>query len=90
MSIRLQESENLRFWKLMDAAKKKNPYLDKSHVIRELLGLAPLNILTAADLRYFQTGEKNAGIPKNTMPGGALKFSSDKDEDRDKDKAVNE
>lgn len=54
ISLRLRGPEAVRFWNLLDKAKQKNPYIDKSHVIRELIGLDPPTILTAADIDRFR------------------------------------
>jgi hypothetical protein len=54
ISLRLKGAEAVRFWNLLDKAKDKNPYIDKSHVIRELLGLDPPKILTQADIERFR------------------------------------
>jgi hypothetical protein len=58
LAVRLKPPEAVRFWELMDRAKAKDSYIDKSDVIRELLGLSPPNILTRAEIEYFRTGKK--------------------------------
>jgi glutamate formiminotransferase len=54
LSIRLKDAEATRYWRIMDAAKKRNPYINKTVVMRELLGLDPPNALTAAEIAHFQ------------------------------------
>lgn len=58
LSLRLKENEAVRFWELMDKAKSRNPYVDKSDVIRELLELSPPHALTVAEIKFFRTGKK--------------------------------
>jgi hypothetical protein len=58
LAVRLKGAEAARFWKIMDLAKQRNPYADKSDVIRELLGIAPPTALTREDIEYFRTGKK--------------------------------
>lgn len=59
LSVRLKEPEAVRFWQIMDAAKSRNVYVDKSDVIRELLGLAPPVALTLDEIAFFRTGRKH-------------------------------
>lgn len=59
VSIRLKAGDATRYWTVMDRAKKRNPYCDKSDVIKELLGLAKPSLLTKEDLHYFRTGNKS-------------------------------
>ena len=65
ITIRLNEAEHTRFTHLMDAAKSRNPYIGRSDVVRELLGLIPPFALTEDELHFFRTGEKTA--PKKGM-----------------------
>jgi hypothetical protein len=58
LSLRLKEAEAVRFWTLMDKAKTQNPYVDKSDIIRELLGLSPPHALTEKEILFFRTGKK--------------------------------
>jgi hypothetical protein len=48
--------EATRFWELMDKVKEKNAY--KSDAFRELLELAPPNLLTKEEIHYFRTQKK--------------------------------
>jgi hypothetical protein len=69
LSVRLKGAEAVRFWRLMDAAKARNPYIDKSHVIREVLGLDPPNVVTAKEVQQFRSGKKIKGeIGSNIEP----------------------
>ncbi len=65
VTLRLTSAEAVRFWSIMDAAKARNPYVGKSDVYRELLGLAPAQALTSKEIDFFRTGTKNNsnGIP---------------------------
>lgn len=54
VSVRLRGADAVRFWRVMDDAKARNPYIDKSDVIRELLGLDPPICLTAAEVDHFR------------------------------------
>lgn len=58
LSLRLRGAEAARFWRVMDEAKSRNAYIDRSDVLKELLRLAPLHVLTEADVQFFRTGEK--------------------------------
>ena len=58
LSVRLKSAEAVRFWRVMDAAKVRNAYLDKSDVIRELLGLAEPSALTPDEIEYFRKGKE--------------------------------
>lgn len=46
VSVRLKNADAVRFWRSMDAAKHRNPYIDRSDVIRELMGLDPPSCVT--------------------------------------------
>lgn len=66
LSLRLRGAEAVRFWKIMDSAKHRNPYIDKTDVIRELIRIDPPHLLTEAELNFFTTGKKDGtsrGIP---------------------------
>lgn len=52
--VRLRGPDAARFWRVMDAAKHRNPYIDRSNVMRELLGLDPPGALTADEIKHFQ------------------------------------
>ena len=54
LSFRLTPTEAARFWKVMDEAKRKNPYVSKTDVIRELVGLAPPQAVTPAQIAFFR------------------------------------
>jgi hypothetical protein len=82
LSLRLKSSEAIRFWNLMDKAKERNSYADKSDVIRELLGLQKPFVLTELDIEYFRQGKKAAEpsttVPKDSesdIPRGSIRFS---------------
>lgn len=59
LTLRLNGAEASRFWRVMDAVKSRNPYIGKSDIIRELLGLNPQTALTSDELIFFRTGEKS-------------------------------
>jgi hypothetical protein len=54
ISLRLKGAEAVRFWNLLDKAKAANPYIDKTHIIRELIGLDPPKLLTQAEIDRFR------------------------------------
>jgi hypothetical protein len=56
VSLRLKGADAARYWRIMDAAKHRNPYIDKSDVIRELVGLDPPKLLTAQEIEHFRHG----------------------------------
>lgn len=58
LSLRVKGAEAARFKRIMDIAKERNPYVDKSNVIRELLGLNDLIVLNDDDVAFFRTGER--------------------------------
>jgi hypothetical protein len=58
LSLRLKGAEALRFWAVLDIAKSRNAYAERTDVIRELLGLDELNLLTADDMSFFRSGKK--------------------------------
>lgn len=62
ITLRLASAEAVRFWAIMDAAKARNPYVGKSDVYRELLGLAPPQALSDSEIRFFRTGEKRGAF----------------------------
>lgn len=61
LSIRLKEGEARRYWNVMDTAKKRNPYVNKTDVFRELIGLSKPHVLTIAEIIYFRSGKKEDG-----------------------------
>jgi hypothetical protein len=68
LSVRLKGAEAVRFWRIMDAAKARNPYIDKSHVIRELLGLDAPKVVTLKEIQQFRSGKKVKGVVGNIEP----------------------
>jgi hypothetical protein len=58
LSLRFTSAEAVRFWQIMDAVKSRNPYIGKSDVYRELLGLTAPQALTEAEIKFFRTGDK--------------------------------
>lgn len=62
LSLRVRGAEAARFKRIMDIAKQRNPYVDKTGVIRELLGLNDLFVLTDDDVTFFRTGNKLSGL----------------------------
>lgn len=63
VSVRLKNADAVRFWRIMDAAKHRNPYIDRSDVIRELMGLDPPSCVTPEELAAFRGERPAAGIP---------------------------
>lgn len=68
ISIRLKPFEAARFWEIEDAVQARNPYVDRADIIRELLGLAPVQAITAAELSYFRTGSRTPKLKKTELP----------------------
>lgn len=62
LTIRLNDAEQARFWRLMDAARERSAYAGKSDILRELLGLNPPSVLTTAEINFFRTGQKKPGM----------------------------
>jgi hypothetical protein len=58
LSLRLRGAEAVRFWAVLDKAQARNPYADRTDVLRELLGLNAPAVLTAADIEFFRNGNK--------------------------------
>jgi hypothetical protein len=58
--LRLKGSEAVRYVHVLEAAFKRNPYIDKSHAIRELLGLEEPKVLTSQEVNFFRTGDRSA------------------------------
>jgi hypothetical protein len=58
ISLRLKVAEAVRYQHVLDAAFKRNPYIDKSHAIRELIGLAAPALLTVEEIDFFRTGKR--------------------------------
>lgn len=58
ISLRLKGPEAVRFIHLLEKARAKNPYIDKTHVIRELIGLDPPTILTEKEVEHFRHNHK--------------------------------
>jgi hypothetical protein len=66
LSVRLKGAEAVRYVHILEAAFQRNPYIDKSHAIRELLGLDEPAVLTEKEINFFRTGvreEKHSGAP---------------------------
>ena len=61
LSLRLNSVESVRFWKIMDAAKARNPYAGRSDIIRELLGLQEPQALTKKEITFFRNSNTNKG-----------------------------
>lgn len=59
LTIRLNDAEHIRFWKLMERANSR-AYANKSTLLRELLGLSQLKVLSDVDIEYFRTGKKES------------------------------
>lgn len=62
LSLRFTSAEAVRFWEIMDAVKARNPYVGKSDVYRELLGLKLADALTKNEIHFFRTGDKTGRI----------------------------
>jgi hypothetical protein len=62
LTIRLNDAEHARFWRLMDVAKKRNAYAGKSDVLRELLELNKPTVLTKDEIHFFRSGEKRGDM----------------------------
>ena len=79
LSLRVRGAEAVRFWKIMDLAKSRNPYVDRTVVLRELLGLSKPNILTIDDINFFRTGNKQTTLaPQLVTPkSGELNKSNE-------------
>lgn len=67
VSIRLRGADAARYWRVMDEAKARNPYIDKSDVIRELLGLDPPRCLTDVEIAHFRDPVKQASLKPSQM-----------------------
>ncbi len=63
LTIRLDDAQHIRFWKLMERANSR-AYANKSNLLRELLGLSELKVLSEADVEYFKTGKKQPEVKK--------------------------
>ena len=63
LSLRLTSAEAVRYWKLLDIAKERNPYAGKSDVVRELLGLAKPDLLKASDIEAFRGADAKKKVP---------------------------
>ena len=58
LSIRLTPEEKARYTEIWQKARKKYPYITKSDLIRELVGLTKNLVVTDSDIRYFKTGNR--------------------------------
>lgn len=58
LSLRLKGSEAVRYWKVLDTAKQRNPYAAISDVIRELIGLDEPTLITKEELEFFRVGSR--------------------------------
>lgn len=74
LSLRLESSEAVRFWKIMDAVKKRQPYANKSDVIRELLGLTKPLALTIEEIEYFRYGKNVIESNVRVYEGNDIKY----------------
>ena len=54
LSLRLTGEQAQRYQEVLNRALARNPYADKSDVIREICGLAPPQLLTASEIDYFR------------------------------------
>lgn len=63
LSLRLTRPEAVRFWQIMDNVKARNPYIGKSDVFRELLGLANPQAVTLEEIMFFRQGKGVSGVP---------------------------
>jgi hypothetical protein len=59
LSFRLTPSEAKRFWQIMDDAKRRNPYINKTDVIRELCGLTKPVALSPKEIAAFRSAEES-------------------------------
>jgi hypothetical protein len=60
ISLRLTEPEAERFWNLYNKVIAKNPYITKSHLLRELIELDPPRLATPKEIAHFK-GKELAG-----------------------------
>lgn len=58
LTLRLKETEAVRYYNVLDAAMERNRHVEKSDVNRELLGLVPPKILTKEEIEYFRKGKE--------------------------------
>ena len=58
ISLWLREAEAVRYLELWDRVQKRSPYIKKSDMNRELLGLEKPQALTDAEITFFRTGKK--------------------------------
>jgi hypothetical protein len=58
ISLWLREYEAVRYLELWDRVRRRSPYIKKSDMNRELLGLSPPNALTEKEILFFRTGKK--------------------------------
>jgi hypothetical protein len=79
LSLRLTSSEAVRFWRVMDAVKDRNPYVGKSDVFRELLGLSSPHALTEHEIAFFRTGEKSGSNRIRVTPENIPLIKNNKD-----------
>ena len=63
ISLRLGSAEAVRYWRVMDDVKARNPYVGKSDVIRELLGLQKPTALKQSEIDFFR-GKRSLPDPK--------------------------
>lgn len=59
VSLRLSGPEAVRYWRVMDAAKERNPYIRLTDVIREIVGLNEPNVLSTEEILFFRTGNRD-------------------------------
>lgn len=75
LSIRLKGAEAMRFWSVMDNAKSRDAYCERTDVTRELFGLNPPQYLTKGDIEFFRTGKK---VAKTGILAAEITLTSDK------------
>ncbi len=64
ISLRIKDAEAIRYNRLWVTAKQRSPFMEKSDMIRELLGLDPPSYVTAEELQFFRTGAKFNAVIK--------------------------
>lgn len=62
ISLRLKNAEAFRYWTVLDAAKRRNPYANKTDIHLELLGLSKPDLLSEQEIEFFRTGKKGESL----------------------------
>lgn len=83
ISLRLTGAEGMRFQNLEAKVKERMPFVPRSVIIRELIGLDYPNALTKEEIAHFRKPEKigtlesidHHEIPKETLPNAKRKNS---------------